>query len=243
MHVGLSLVLPYLEPYLIRSMRAAKAHVEDPKLAADLEAFNGQEGQHYREHKRFNSALQLAPALTALEAEIDADYRRFSDTRSLRWNLAYAEGFEAFTIALARFTIERGRLDRLKAPARALFEWHLLEELEHRTVAFDVYKQVVGGYFYRLVVGLFAQWHLVRFVTRVMNAMAGADPQGFYERFAGKREARDRQRALARELFRHFLPKLFATYLPWYTPHRIPMPAPAQAIADRYAALGTGPGC
>ena len=69
-YVGLSLLLPYLEPYLIRSMRAARGHVTDPALAADLDLFNGQEGQHYRQHTLFNQAVRLQgfTGLAALEA-------------------------------------------------------------------------------------------------------------------------------------------------------------------------------
>ena len=52
--IGLSLLLPYLEPYLIRSMKEARSHVTDPALLEDLEKFNAQEGQHFRQHVKFN---------------------------------------------------------------------------------------------------------------------------------------------------------------------------------------------
>ena len=101
---GLSLLLPYLEPYLIRTMNEAKKRIDDPDLLKDLERFNAQEGQHYRQHRRFNEAVRMSgfPQLAELEAELDADYRRFSEERSLQFNLAYAEGFEALTTATAR---------------------------------------------------------------------------------------------------------------------------------------------
>src|SRR5262249_45636133 len=136
--VGLSLLLPYLEPYLIRSMNVAKPHVTDPRLREELALFNGQEGQHYRQHMRFNEAIRREgfEGLAALEEERDGDYRRFTETRSLRWNLAYAEGFEAFTSAMARFAFEERTLDGVHPAVRDLYEWHLVEELEHRTVAF-----------------------------------------------------------------------------------------------------------
>jgi predicted metal-dependent hydrolase len=238
--VGVSLILPYLEPYLIRSMRAAREHVRTPQLLADLEAFCAQEGQHYRQHRRFNEAIRLAgiAGLRELEAEVEADYQRYTRTKSLRWNLAYAEGFEAFTMAFARFSLESGALDRVRSPAvRDLFAWHLIEELEHRTVAFDVYEHVCGGYPYRLGVGLFAQWHLGRFVHRVGNAMRSADPSGFRAKYGGRAEARARTRPRDREALTGFVPKVLATYLPWYTPHAIEMTAAAQALADHYAAL------
>jgi uncharacterized protein len=239
MFVGLSLLVPYLEPYLIRSMRAAQRHVTDPRLRADLEGFSGQEGQHYKQHMRFNEALGLAGfgGLAALEAEVAEDYRRYTRSKSLRWNLAYAEGFEAFTTALARYALESRWLERLEPSARELFKWHLVEELEHRTVAFDVYENVSGGYLYRLVIGLFAQWHLSRFIRRVVQVMVNTDPEVFRQKYGGELETRARMGPRFAQMRRLFLPKLLATYLPWYTPHRIPMPAAARAAADGYTAL------
>jgi uncharacterized protein len=241
-YVGLSLLLPYLEPYLIRSMRAAKAQITDPQLLADLEAFNGQEGQHYKQHIRFNEAVRLHgfPRLEELEAALEADYQRFTETKSLRFNLAFAEGFEAFTSAMARFSFETQLVERLCPPARELFQWHLVEELEHRTVAFDVYDQVCGGYFYRLVVGLYAQWHMHRFIFRAAAVLRDTDREAFRKRYGGPAKAWARLLPLLVQELRWLLPKILATYLPWYTPHAIEMPAGAQAVADRYAALSAG---
>lgn len=235
-NIGLSLLLPHLEPYLIRSMNRAKPHVVDPRVLAGLALFNAQEGQHYRQHARFNAAVHLAGGekLKVLEAELADDYRRFEKTRSLRFNLAYAEGFEALTMALARFAFETKLTERMRPEVRDLFEWHLLEELEHRTVAFDVYAQVCGGYFYRLFVGLFAQWHLNRFVLRAALAIKAADGPAFPERWGGLRATWRRLKPHAWRALRLLVPKVWATYLPWYTPHRIAMPAQALARARHY---------
>ena len=243
MHVGISLLLPHLEPYLIRSMKRAKEHVRDPELLADLEAFNGQEGQHYRQHVRFNEAMGLPEieALKELEGAIEADYQRFTRSKSLRFNLAYAEGFEAFTTALSRFSFETGLLDRVHPAARDLFLWHLVEELEHRTVAFDVYEHVCGGYFYRIAVGLFAQWHLNRFVLRTVDAMCRVDRGAFRAKYGGRAEARARTRTLRRQKLTRLIPKIVATHFPWYSPHAIRMPAAAAALADHYAARSSAP--
>ena len=237
--VSVSLLLPYLEPYLIRTMREAKARVTDPALVADLEAFNGQEGQHYRQHMRFNEAIRPVdlPALTALEAELDADYRRFTATRSLRFNLAYAEGFEAFTTAMARFSLETRQFEGVHPSVRDLFQWHLIEELEHRTVAFDVYAHVCGGYLYRLAVGLFAQWHLNQFALRAAGVMQDADPEAFRRRWGGRRAALARLGPFLWVVLRLLFPKLLATYLPWYTPHAIALPEEARELAARYTEM------
>ena len=193
--VGMSLLLPYLEPYLIRTMKIAKKEIQDPALVEALERFNAQEGQHYRQHHRFNEAIRLQgfPGLAPLEEKLAEDYRRFSDTKSLRFNLAYAEGFEALTTASARWTFEERALDMMNPEARDLFGWHLVEEFEHREVAFDVYDRVCGDYFYRLAAGTWAQWHMSRFIRRCAAYMLEADPN-WPEAYGGQAGRRLRAR-------------------------------------------------
>jgi len=236
--VGLSLLLPYLEPYLIRTMKQAKKHVTDADLIDDLERFSGQEGQHYRQHILLNRAIRLErfPRLAEFEKVLDADYRRFSESRSLRFNLAYAEGFEALTTASARFSFELGIDPNMHPSVSALFQWHLLEELEHRTVAFDVYDHVCGGYAYRLLAGLYAQWHMGRFIRRVSRYMLDADPEAI-ERCGGRAQLRERRRKSAPDVRRLLLPKLLKTYSPFYTPHDIPFDAELEEMAAKFSAL------
>jgi hypothetical protein len=236
--IGLSLLLPYLEPYLIRTMKEAKKQVSDPALIDDLERFSAQEGQHYRQHMRFNESIRLQgfDRLAEFEKELSDDYRRFSKTRSLRFNLAYAEGFEALTTASARFSFERKSDDAILPSVSALFQWHLLEELEHRTVAFDVYEHVCGGYFYRLIAGLYAQQHMLRFIGRVVKYMIDADPAAV-ELCGGREGLRARRAAIRPDLRKIFLPKLLKTYSPWYTPHDIPFDAELQEMATEYSKL------
>ncbi len=75
------MLLPYLEPYLIRTMKEAKKHVTDPQLVSDMERFSAQEGQYFKEQMRFNEVIRKSfPGLTTLEAELEADYQRFFTT-------------------------------------------------------------------------------------------------------------------------------------------------------------------
>lgn len=238
--VGLSLLLPYLEPYLIRTMKEAKKQIDDPDLRADLEKFSAQEGVHYRQHIRFNEAVRRfgLPGLEALEAELDADYRRFSETRPLEWNLAYAEGFEALTTAVAHASFVMGPDPDQDPAASDLFTWHMIEELEHRTVAFDVYQHVHGRYFYRLRVGTWAQWHMGRWIGRVARHIALSDPRTAALERAGSAE-RAKRRANRWRVIRNVLPRFLRTVLPWYTPHRIPMTDEMRALAAEYTARAT----
>jgi predicted metal-dependent hydrolase len=238
--IASSLLLPHLEPYLIRSMKAAEKCVTDPKVLEGLKAFAAQEGQHYRMHMKFNATIRRSgfPGLDALEKELSDDYHRFTKTKSLRFNLAYAEGFEAFTMTVVKAMMEPDGFGENLPVFMQMFEWHFVEELEHRTVAFDVYDHVCGGYFYRLIVGAWAQWHFTRWVRRVAAYMLKVSPppkRGTNEVVEHKTAA-----PMARGLsIRVLLPALLRIYLPSYTPHDVEIAPGIQVLADKYTKMAT----
>ncbi len=175
--LGLSFTLPYLEPYLIRTMRVAAKKTSDPALRADMKAFSGQEAQHYKNHARVNDIVRsqlsenAAAAMRDLEDRLDADYRRFSEEKSLAFNLAYGEGFEAMTFSLARSDMDAAAPQRTVPGWADLIAWHLCEEIEHRTVTFDAYDRIVGKYPYRLVVGTWSQLHFLRYLLAMATVV------------------------------------------------------------------------
>jgi hypothetical protein len=236
LNVALSLLLPHLEPYLIRTMRAARKEVTDPALAKELDAFCGQEGQHYRMHADLNAALLRGGARghEALERELAADYRRFEAERSLRFNLAYAEGFEAFTAAFA-LVFEAEDHSKWHPAVIDIFLWHVMEELEHRTVAFDVYNHVAGSYPYRLCAGAYAQWHLLSFLVRAMEAMLAADPRT-WKQFGGASGRTEREVRLNTMLTKKILPRVWSTYRRSYNPRELEMPGALPDLAAGYSA-------
>jgi predicted metal-dependent hydrolase len=238
--VGVSLLLPYLEPYLIRTMSEAKDHITDPQLVEELKRFSAQEGQHFRMHMKLNEAMgtKRFPRLPEFEKELSDDYRRFTNTKSLRFNLAYAEGFEAFTMNASLFSFEYSLGPEADSPVGQMLEWHLIEELEHRTVAFDVYQHVCGDYFYRVFASLYAQWHFIRWVIRVSRYMSSESPKATRspEEVAELKKQGSKQGWLA---LRILLPRLLRTYLPGYTPHAVPFTPAMQKVADKYSKLAT----
>jgi len=184
--VAFSLTMPYLEPYLIRSFRAVADDITDPGLAADVKEFIGQEAQHFQNHRRINEIIkgQLGPEVAAelqqVEDRLDADYRRFNTSRSRRFNLAYVEGFEAMTCAMALTSIaeaEAGRSTISPGAWGQLWAWHLAEEMEHRTVAFDLYEHLEGSYPYRVVGSLRAQAHFQRAIDRLQKILLASQGQ------------------------------------------------------------------
>jgi predicted metal-dependent hydrolase len=181
--VAFSLTMPYLEPYLIKMMLNAKKAVDDEALLEDMNLFCQQEGNHYRNHAKINKIIrskfdaETAKKIEGIEADLKADYDRFLKEESLAFNLAYAEGFEAMTCAAALASANRDPESRGPISNQFwadLLDWHGLEEIEHRTVAFNVFNAVCGKYFYRLTRGLWAQGHYLHAIHKFYVVMLKA---------------------------------------------------------------------
>ncbi|MFT3924334.1 MAG: metal-dependent hydrolase [Myxococcales bacterium] len=234
--VALSYLFAELEPYLIRTMRTAAPQVASERLREDMRRFSAQEAQHARGHARFNKALNLphSPPLAALRAQLGVDYRRFAGERGMPFNLAYAESFEAFTTAMALFLLEIGWIEQVDPAVRELFEWHLVEELEHRTVAFDAYQALGKGYVFRLKAGAFAQLHFGRFVFRATRLVHADQRERLAAEAGAARLARNAR--FLRDALLGFWPKLVRTYTPWYTPRALKIPERVRLRGEYYAA-------
>ena len=237
--VGAWMMLPHLEPFLIRTVQTAMDLVTDRDLKEDMKRFCAQEGQHFRQHAKANEVVKRIHAsgsrLAELEAEVAAEFAGWTAEKPLKFNLAYAEGFESMTCAAARAQIAVDMFAYMKEPIRGLMYWHIMEEIEHRTVCFDVYDAVVGDYFYRTRMSRFFQRHYFGWCQRLAGAMIEADPEAI-ARFDTPEWKKVRKARLARYQ-RAFLPRFLATYLPWYNPARVALPRGFQGARETYSAL------
>lgn len=239
--LGAWMMLPYLEPYLIRTMRQALPLITDEALKEDLKRFCMQEGEHFKQHAKVNDMLRdLHPdyaAFKGLEAELDAEFKAFSKEKPIEFNLAYAEGFESMTSAVTVAQLEMGMFDRSESPLAALAKWHVMEELEHRSVAFDVYHHVHGSYFYRVKTGLWAQRHYFAWVERFASIMRTAEAD-LIARYQTPEIIAERT-AYNRAFRRRSTPMLLATYMPWYNPAKVKVPAAFAAAQQQFTARAT----
>ena len=163
---GFSLTMPYLEPYLIRTMREVSSQITDPGLLQDIRGFNGQEARHYECHRRLNDLLKRNgyPELAAVEGKLADSYARLGK-RSLRTRLAYNAGFESMTNGFTNwFVAKRLQLFGGACPDVSSF-WimHMIEEAEHKTVAFDAYMAYSGAYLPRALGVLHGSFHVLGF--------------------------------------------------------------------------------
>jgi len=217
---GASLVMPYLEPFLIRTMREALPQVDDPAVAGSGRAFNTQEQHHYQAHRRYNELLKRSryPQLAAIETDMAASYARLGK-RDLRRRLAYTAGFEAMTLGVTRWLVDHrrrlfGGADRRVA---SFILWHFVEESEHKCVAHDVWHALHGpdrgGVWLARAVGvLHGSLDVMWYSMRGYRAILKADGRWW--------SLPSRLRLFVRlmSFVRHVAPYLFRALLPGHDP-------------------------
>lgn len=144
---SVSLLMPYLEPWFVRAVGAPMADL-DADLAARTRAYLGQESQHHHQHVRLNRLLiDRYRGLTALDRLAGRTYHGLERRSGPAFGLAFAAASETIAYSAARWSVARRReLFEGGDPVMAsLFLWHLAEEVEHKSVAFDVQAAVGPG--------------------------------------------------------------------------------------------------
>ncbi len=158
---ALHIMFPAGEQFLIRSVRVFSDRLE-PELKERVQGFIGQEAQHSREHRRFWDVIR------AQGVPVDA-FERFYSTTAYGWleplarriggdvlALSATAAIEHYTAIMAEQGL-RGALEErasevnLPREMQRLFQWHAAEEIEHKSVAFDVLRAVNDSYGLRVL--------------------------------------------------------------------------------------------
>jgi len=142
---ALSVAFPPGERYFIESVRHYLPLLVDPELRKQVRAFAGQEANHTKEHLAFNRFLdRMGYPATAMERYATKRIGAVQRSSTPEENLARTAALEHFTAILAGAFLEHPEvLDRMSPEVATLWAWHAIEEIEHRAVAFDVYKEAV----------------------------------------------------------------------------------------------------
>jgi predicted metal-dependent hydrolase len=151
---GLHLVFPEGERFFIRSVKHYMRELEDdPALQARIQGFFMQESLHGREHGHSFALLERQ----------GYDVQRFLDFYERKWlprieraappvlRLAGTAALEHLTASLGEAALVDDLLEDAHPTFRALLRWHAAEEIEHKSVAFDVFQRVSGSYLIRVL--------------------------------------------------------------------------------------------
>lgn len=139
---SLSASFPQGETFFIDAVRRYRDRV-DGRLQEQITAFIQQEAAHTREHVAFNKLIKSSGYETAA---MDAEIRRRLDVARSRHpvaQLAITVALEHFTAIMANCLLtDKNPLSGAPTEILRLWQWHAIEEVEHKAVAYDTFLAV-----------------------------------------------------------------------------------------------------
>lgn len=183
-----SFIIPEHERFFIRTVRKYKARTDSPEEQALVRAFMQQEAIHYQVHEQFNETrrahgMQVDRDLETIRKAFAAIEKRYP----LKVRLGMTAFMEHVTAVSAHLALgKHSPLPYMHPTMSDLWEWHALEEIEHKAVAYDLFKRAGGGYFLRIYTALLTIFADAR-LFRILGRRARAD----YKAAAGRGELVD----------------------------------------------------
>ena len=266
----INLLLPAGEFWFCKLYNKALPHITDPKLRNDVQMFIRQEAMHARAHgaaiveylhahgieTESNTAQEdkLFEVILADEP-FGMKLPKFLEKRWLVFRLGVVAAIEHMTCVLGNYVLKQEWKDA-DPVLLDLLRWHGAEEVEHRCVAFDVYKHLGGGYPSRYYLATIAMPAIFGLWVHGAAHLMKQDP-----RFADKKPSAFRPwiwlewERQARKGQLPSLLKLMKEELPFFKPNYNPLhegsteealaylnasPAAARAAAARESAAATG---
>jgi len=178
---ALSLTFPDGERLFMDAVRHYRPKLSG-KLLDDAKGFIAQEAIHSREHVAMNGGLDRNHyPLAKIEAQLK-DRIKFVRSKGPMAMLGATIALEHFTSMMAdSFMRDQDLFENTDPGMKRLWQWHALEETEHKAVAFDVFQEVTKDWTplrrYRLRVRVMVLISILftRNITRYASALLAAD--------------------------------------------------------------------
>ncbi|MGI5218573.1 metal-dependent hydrolase [Nocardia sp. CA-290969] len=192
------LVLPEGERAMAACLAEALPYIEDERLREEVTGFIGQESMHAGSHEGARNHLQsIGLDVESYVAKIgwlvdrvlgDHGLTGRAEQEWLKERLGLFAGMEHFTAVIGEWLLESRVLEELGMHPTMLdlVRWHGAEEVEHRSVVFDAYMHVDGGYARRVRTGLLASGLLLPLFVVSTAYLYRKDPSPAKGRFWGQ---------------------------------------------------------
>ncbi len=174
-------ILPAGELWFCRLYNKLLPQIRDEKLKHDVQAFIRQEAMHAQAHNSANTEYLSArhidiqrniELMNFLFNKLLADQPlgiSIPKVASHQWDLfrlGIVATVEHMTCVLGKYALYNTEWQRLGADPNMLdlVKWHGAEEIEHRSVAFDLYRHLGGSYIARyylsvaVIIGVIGLW-------------------------------------------------------------------------------------
>ena len=136
---ALSITFPRGEAFFIESVKAFRDDAPE-RLKEEIRAFVQQEVVHGREHIAFNKrVVDAGYDISRLEDKV-TEVLKLTKGRPPALNLAVTMALEHYTAIMAQqFIADESHFAGADEESRNLWQWHAIEEIEHKGVAYDTW--------------------------------------------------------------------------------------------------------
>ncbi|MEU8899612.1 metal-dependent hydrolase [Nocardia sp. NPDC048505] len=191
------LVLPEGERAMAACLAEALPFIEDERLREEVTGFIGQESMHASSHEGAREHLQsigldvesYVQKVAWLVDRVLGDHGLDGRARQqwLKERLGLFAGMEHFTAVIGEWLLEAEALEAagMHPTMLDLVRWHGAEEVEHRSVVFDAYMHLDGGYARRARTGILATALLLPLFVVSTAYLYRKDPSPHKGRFWG----------------------------------------------------------
>jgi predicted metal-dependent hydrolase len=149
---GVNMLFPQGERFFVRAVKHYLDRIDSPELRAQIKGFFGQEGRHASAHDDYNQTLRdqgyKIDGFLRFYERVGRDLLERISPPALR--LAGTAAAEHFTAIMAADALTRDVFADADPRMRDLLLWHAAEEIEHKSVAFDVLQKVNPSYALRM---------------------------------------------------------------------------------------------
>ena len=152
------MILPAGEFWFCRVFNKALPYIKDEQLKADVKGFIQQEAIHGRTHqhaqiyfdqheidvKPFIQRMHFLFEILLGEKPLGIKALKYAvnEKRWLILRLGIIAAIEHYTGVAGQWSLDNTSLDHADPIMADLFRWHLAEEVEHRSVAFDLFEHM-----------------------------------------------------------------------------------------------------
>ncbi len=176
---AVSILAIAFERFVLAVMKDAMPLITDPEMREEADAFAKQEGQHSRMHRQHVKALvRTYPGVQGILDRANAAYDELLADESLEFNLAYTADLEATFTPIFKLFLDNH--ETLYEPGddrvASLFIWHFVEEVEHRSSALIIYRDIVNDerFRFRALPKIFS--HVMKVVAMTVEGFAEVIP-------------------------------------------------------------------
>lgn len=213
---ALGIHVPWFERFLVAVMRQSRERVDSERLRSDMKGIIGQEANHAYAFEEWNNRLiRRYPKLQSLSEKAKQDFAEMQIKRTDQFKVGFVAGYETFTFLAGLIILDRYHelMGEADPTIRALWVWHQVEEVEHGSVAFDVYQNLYGEKeWYRKAMILLAALHIISETFKAYHLMIKGE--GWYRSPRRTFSALGFFASFAIDLFRSSLPVFGRRYHP-----------------------------